>query len=48
MKKLTELKLEELSVEQKLGMVVCGTLLPVRESEVDKYGTFEENVDFVV
>jgi len=48
MKKLVELKFEDLTIEQKLGMVVCGTLLPVRDSEVDKYGTFEENIEFVV
>lgn len=48
MKKLTELNFEELTVEQKLGMVTVGTLLEVRESEVDKYGTFEENIAFVV
>ena len=48
MKELTELKFEDLSIDQKLGMVVCGTLLPVRESEVALYGTFEENIDFVI
>ena len=48
MKKLTELKFEELTTEQKIGMVMAGIITPVKKENVDKYGTFEENVDFII
>ena len=48
MKELKELKFEELSTDQKIGMVMAGILNPVRKSEEDKYGTLAENVDFVI
>ena len=48
MKKLTELKFEDLTTEQKIGMVMAGIITPVKKENVDKYGTFEENVDFVI
>lgn len=48
MGKLKELKFEELTTEQKIGMVMAGIITPVKKENVDKYGTFEENVDFVI
>ena len=48
MKKLTELKFEDLTTEQKIGMVMAGIINPIRKSQEDKYGTLEENVDFVI
>ena len=45
---MTELKFEDLTLEQKIGMVMAGTIIPVRKHEISKYGTFEENVDFVI
>jgi len=46
MKELKELKFEELSIDQKLGMVMAGIIRPIRCE--DKYETFEENLDFVI
>ena len=46
MKKLKELKFEELSTEQKLGMVMAGIIRPIRCE--DKYETFDENLEFVL
>ena len=48
MKKLTELKFEDLSTEQKIGMVMAGIITTVKKGKEDEYGTFEENVDFVI
>ena len=46
MKELKELKFEELSTEQKLGMVMAGIIRPIRCE--DKYETFDENLEFVL
>jgi len=46
MKELKELKFEELSTDQKLGMVMAGIIRPIRCE--DKYETFDENVAFVL
>jgi len=46
LKELKELKFEELSIEQKLGMVMAGIIRPIRCE--DKYETFDENVTFVL
>ncbi len=46
MKELKELKIEDLSTDQKLGMVMAGIIRPIRCE--DKYETFDENVDFVL
>lgn len=43
---MKELKFEELSLKQKLGMVMAGIVRPIRCE--DKYETFEENLDFVL
>ena len=46
LKELKELKFEELSTDQKLGMVMAGIIRPIRCE--DKYETFDENVAFVL
>ena len=46
MKILQELKFEELSTEQKLGMLMAGIVRPIRCE--DKYETFDENLEFVL
>ena len=46
MKELKELKFEELSTDQKLGMVMAGIIRPIRCE--DKYETFDENLEFVL
>jgi len=46
MKEIKELKFEDLSVKQKLGMVMAGIIRPIRCE--DKYETFDENVEFVL
>ena len=43
---MKELKFEELSTKQKLGMVMAGIVRPTGYDE--KYGTFEENLEFVL
>lgn len=43
---MKELKFEELSLKQKLGMVMAGIVRPIRCE--DKYETFEENFEFVL
>ena len=48
MKKLTELKFEELTTAQKIGMVMAGIINPIRKGEEDEYGTLDENIDFVI
>ena len=48
MKDLRELKFEELSIDQKLGMVMAGIITTVRPHERDIYGTYEENLEFVL
>ena len=46
MKELKELKFEELSLDQKLGMVMAGIIRPIRCE--DKYETFDQNLEFVL
>ncbi len=46
MKELKELKFEELSLSQKLGMVMAGIIRPIRCE--DKYETFDQNLEFVL
>ena len=46
MRKLTELKFEELSTEQKIGLVMTGIIRPLRYE--GKYESFEENLNFVL
>ena len=48
MKELRELKFEELSIDQKLGMVMAAPIKGVRPHEVNIYGTFNENFDFII
>ena len=43
MKELTELKFEELSLDQKLGMVMAGIIRPIRCE--DKYETFDQKLE---
>lgn len=43
---MQELKFEELSIKQKLGMVMAGILRMIEPNEV--YGTYEENFEFVL
>ena len=43
---MKELKYEELSIKQKLGMVMAGIVRPIRCE--DKYETFDENFEFVL
>ena len=43
---MNELKLEDLSVKQKLGMVMIGIIRPTGYE--DKYETFDENLEFVL
>lgn len=46
MKELKPLKFEDLSVKQKLGMVMTGIIrIP---DDYEKFGTFDENLDFVL
>ena len=42
---MRELKFEELSLKQKLGMVMVGTINPI--GYIDRHGTFEENLEFI-
>jgi len=46
MKELKELKFEELTLRQKLGMVMAGIVRPIRCE--DKYESFDENLEFVL
>ena len=46
MKELRELKFEEMTVKEKLGMVMAGIIRPIRCE--DKYETFDENFNFVL
>ena len=46
MKELHELKFEELSTKQKLGMVMAGIVRITEPSEI--YGTYEENFEFTL
>lgn len=43
---MKELKFEELTLKQKLGMVMAGIVRPIRCE--DKYETYEENLEFVL
>jgi len=43
---MKELKFEDLSLKQKLGMVMAGIIRPIRCEE--KYETFEENLEFIL
>ena len=43
---MNELKFEDLSLQQKLGMVMAGIVRPTGLD--DKYGTFEENLEYVL
>lgn len=43
---MKELKFEELSLDQKLGMVMAGIIRPIRCE--DKYETYDQNLEFVL
>ena len=43
---MKELVFEELSTQQKLGMVMAGIIRPIRCE--DKYETFEQNLEFIL
>lgn len=43
---MKELKFEELTLKQKLGMVMAGIVRPIQYE--DKYETFEENLEYVL
>ncbi len=45
---MKELRFEELTLKQKLGMVMAASLIPVPAGAEDKYGTFEDNYEFVM
>ena len=46
MKEIKELRFEDLSTDQKLGMVMAGIIIHIHCE--DKYETFEENLEFVL
>lgn len=46
MKELKPLKLEDLSLKQKLGMVMTDVIRIPEDAK--KYGTFDENLEFVL
>ena len=45
---MKELKFEELTLKQKIGMVMAASLIPVPEGGEERYGTREDNFAFVM